>query len=93
MQLTLGRTYWGVLIPSLYTTSLRTPSLRPLRVPSDQNTKWRLSFQILLIRDKNSLSLHICQMNHTFNLEGGGRSLGRRTRAIEWHLRWGHLVD
>ena len=52
-----------MLIPSLYATNLRTPSLRPVRVPSDQNTRWRLPFYILLIRDKNSLSLHICQIN------------------------------
>ena len=31
-----------MLIPSLYATSLRTRSLRPVRVPSDQNTRWRL---------------------------------------------------
>jgi len=33
-----------VLIPSLYATSLHTRSLRPVRVPSDQNTRWRLPF-------------------------------------------------
>jgi hypothetical protein len=53
-----------VLIPSLYATSLRTGSLRPVRVPSDQNTRWRLPVHILPIRDKNSLSLYICQIDH-----------------------------
>jgi hypothetical protein len=33
-----------VLIPSLYATSLRTRSLRSVRVLSDQNTRWRLPF-------------------------------------------------
>ena len=33
-----------MLIPSLYATSPRTQSLRPVRVPSDQNTRWRLPF-------------------------------------------------
>jgi len=33
-----------VLIPSLYTISPRTRSLRPVRVPSNQNIRWRLSF-------------------------------------------------
>jgi len=33
-----------VLIPSLYATSPRTQSLRPVRVLSDQNTRWRLPF-------------------------------------------------
>jgi len=31
--------------------------------PIDQNTRWRLPVHILLIRDKNSLSLHICQVD------------------------------
>jgi hypothetical protein len=34
-----------VLISSFYITSFRTPSLRPVRVPSDQNTRWRLPFK------------------------------------------------
>jgi len=33
-----------VLIHSLYTTNPRTRSLRPIRVSSDQNTRWWLSF-------------------------------------------------
>jgi len=33
-----------VLIPSLYATSSHTRFLRPIRVSSDQNTRWRLSF-------------------------------------------------
>jgi hypothetical protein len=33
-----------VLISFLYATSPRIRSLRPIRVPSDQNTRWRLSF-------------------------------------------------
>jgi hypothetical protein len=70
-----------VLIPSLYATSLRSRSLRPVRVPSDQNTRWRLPVHILLIRDKNSLSLHICQVNHYIFPESGGRSPQRPTRA------------
>jgi hypothetical protein len=52
-----------VLIPSLYATSPRTRSLGPIRVPSDQNTRWRLPFHFSLIKDKNFLSLHICQID------------------------------
>jgi hypothetical protein len=33
-----------VLIHFLYATSPRIRSLRPIRVPSDQNNRWRLSF-------------------------------------------------
>ena len=33
-----------MLISSIYTTSPHTRSLKPVRVPSDQNTRWRLSF-------------------------------------------------
>ena len=33
-----------MLIPSLYATSLCTRSLKAVRVPSDQNTRWRLPF-------------------------------------------------
>jgi hypothetical protein len=33
-----------VLIPFLYATSPRTRSMRPFRVYSDQNTRWRLPF-------------------------------------------------
>ena len=44
-----------MLIPSLYVTSLRTPSLRPVRVPSNQNTRWRLPIHIFTGRDKNFL--------------------------------------
>ena len=39
-----------MLIPFLYATSPRTWSLRPVRVPGDQNTRWRLPF--LLSTDK-----------------------------------------
>ena len=53
----------GVLIPSLYAISLRTPSLRLVRIPSDQNTRWQLTVHILLIRDKNFLYLHIFQVD------------------------------
>jgi len=52
-----------VLIPSLYATSPRTRSLRPVRVPSDQNTRWRLPFHFSLIKDKNFLSPYICQID------------------------------
>jgi hypothetical protein len=44
-----------VLIPSLYATSLRAQSLRPVRVPSDQNTRWRLPHHFLPLRDKEFL--------------------------------------
>jgi hypothetical protein len=44
-----------VLIPSLYATSPRTRSLRPVRVPSDQNTRWRLPHHLSLLRDKEFL--------------------------------------
>jgi len=67
-----------VLIPSLYATSLRTRSLRPVRVSSDQNTRWRLPFHFSLIRDKNFLSPHIFQ-THTH--ECREQSPRRRIRA------------
>jgi len=55
-----------VLIPSLYATNLRIRSLRPVRVTSDQNTRWRLLFHFFpLIKDKNSLLSHIFQDRHT----------------------------
>ena len=44
-----------MLIPSLYATSLRTQSLRPVRVPSDQNTRWRLPHHFSPLRDKEFL--------------------------------------
>jgi len=44
-----------VLIPSLYATSPRTRYLRPIRVPSDQNTRWRLPYHLSLLRDKEFL--------------------------------------
>ena len=46
-----------MLIPSLYATSPRARSLRPVRVPSDQNTRWRLPhhFIFLPLGDKEFL--------------------------------------
>ena len=35
-----------MLIPSLYATSPRARSLRPIRVSSDQNIRWRLLFSL-----------------------------------------------
>jgi len=49
-----------VLIPSLYATSLRTRSLRPVRVPSGQNTKWRLPFYFSTNKRQEFLVSHIC---------------------------------
>ena len=63
-----------MLIPSLYATSLRTRSLRPVRVPSDHNTRWRLPFHFFpLIRDKNSLSPHIYQIHTPLSVEDDRR--------------------
>ena len=73
-----------MLIPSLYATSLRTRSLRSIRVPSDQNTRWRLPVHILLIRDKNSLSIHICQIDHYhFSLRVGDRRDAAHMRHLQ----------
>ena len=44
-----------MLIPSLYATSPRARSLRPVRVPSDQNTRWRLPHHFSLLRDNEFL--------------------------------------
>jgi len=60
-----------VLIPSFYATSPRTRSLRLVRVPSDQNTRWRLPFHFTLIKDKNFLSPHICQIGLHFRFKVG----------------------
>ena len=55
---------FGVLIPSLYATSPRTQSLRPVRVPSDQNTRWRLPFHFL--PTKENIFLSSLDTIHTF---------------------------
>jgi len=60
-----------VLIPSHYATSPHTRSLRPVRVPSDQNTRWRLPFHFRPIDDKNFLSPHICQISLHFRFKVG----------------------
>jgi hypothetical protein len=60
-----------VLIPSLYATSLRTRSLRPVRVPSDHNTRWRLPFHFLPTKDNIFLSPHICQISLHFRFKVG----------------------
>jgi len=60
-----------VLIPSHYATSPRTRSLRPVRVPSDQNSRWRLPFHFRPIDDKNFLSPHICQISLHFRFKVG----------------------
>jgi hypothetical protein len=71
-----------VLIPSLYAINPRTRSLRPVRVPSDQNTRWRLPFHFPLIKDKNFLSSHICQIDiYILDLKWDHISPRRRTRA------------
>ena len=44
-----------MLIPSLYATSPRARSLRPVRVPSDQNTRWRLPHHFSPLRDNEFL--------------------------------------
>ena len=81
-----------MLIPSLYATSPRARSLRPVRVPSDQNTRWRLPFHFPPTKDNIFLSPHICQkdkdryIHFIFEVEYSPR---RRTRATEWRLYWG----
>ena len=52
-----------MLIPFLYATSPRIRSLKPVRVPSDQKTWWRLPFHFPLIKDKNSLFPYTCQID------------------------------
>ena len=47
-----------MLIPSFYVTSPRTRSPRPVRVPSDQNTRWQLPFHFLPIKDNIFLYPH-----------------------------------
>jgi len=64
MQPTLDGGVFGVLIPFLYATNPHTRYLKPIRVSSDQNTRWRLSFHFPLIKDKNLLSPHICQIHY-----------------------------
>jgi hypothetical protein len=54
-----------VLIPSLYATSLRTQSLRPVRVPSDQNTRWRLPFPFFTAKRQRIPCLPIFFQIHT----------------------------
>jgi len=58
-----------VLIPSLYATSLRTRSLRPVRVPSDQNTRWRLPFYFST--DKRQEFLVSLYFRYTHTIERG----------------------
>jgi hypothetical protein len=76
-----------VLIPSLYAISPRTRSLRLVRVPSDQNTRWKWNIH----RDaahvrRNLLSSHVCQIDTLDEVEYSPRC---RTRATEWRLHWG----
>jgi hypothetical protein len=52
-----------MLIPFLYATSPGTQSLRSVRVPSNQNIRWWLPFLFSLLKDKNFLSPHICQID------------------------------
>jgi len=55
MQLTLGKMYLGVLIPSLYATSPRTRCLRPVMFHSDQNIRWRLPFPLSTDKRQESI--------------------------------------
>jgi len=45
-----------VLIPSFYAIGPRTRSVTPIKISSDQNTRWRLDFLFTLIEYKNFLS-------------------------------------
>jgi hypothetical protein len=59
-----------MLIPSFYATTPRTRSLRPVRVPSDQNTRWRLSFYFSTNKRQEFLvSTHLSHIRLDF--EGG----------------------
>jgi hypothetical protein len=59
-----------VVIPSLYATSPRTQSLRPVRVPSDQNTRWRLPFHFPTNKRQYFLvSPHLPDRYHTHFLD------------------------
>jgi hypothetical protein len=56
----------------LYATNPRTRSLRPVRVPSDQNTKWRLPFYFSTGKRQEFLvSTHLPHFLDTTNIEGG----------------------
>jgi hypothetical protein len=71
-----------MLIPSLYATSPRTRSLRPVRVPSDQNTRRRLRF--LLSTNKRQEFFVSTHLPHFYTLNtfwGWMFSPRRRTRA------------
>jgi len=72
-----------VLIPSLYATSPRTRSLRPVRVPSDQNTRWRLPF--LFSINKRQEFLVSPHLPHKIDFEGG---CFRRDAAHMRHCWW-----
>ena len=61
-----------VVTPSLYATSPNARSLRPVRVPSDQNTRWQLSFPLSTNKGQEFLVFPISQpermlavMSHT----------------------------
>jgi len=72
-----------VLIPSLYATSLRTRSLRPVRVPSDQNTRWRLPFHFST--NKRHEFLVSTHLPHKIRFWGWMFSPRRRTRTtVQW---------
>jgi hypothetical protein len=68
-----------VLIPSIYATSPRTRSLRPVRVPSDQNTRWRLSFHFST--NKRQEFLVSTHLPHKIRFWGWMFSPRRRTGA------------
>jgi len=76
MQLT-SRRIWGANT-FLYATSLRARSLRPIKVPSDQNTLWRLSFSLSTNKRQEILVSPISWFTYT---ESGRISPRRRTCA------------
>ena len=77
-----------MLIPSLYPTSPRTRSLKPVRVPSDQNTRWRLPFHFSTNKKTRIPCLpHL--PHYKIRFWGWMFSPRRRTRVTEWRLHWG----
>ena len=58
-----------MLIPSLYATSPRTRSLRPVRVPSDQNTRWRLPFHLTDKRQEFLVSPYLPHIKYIFRVD------------------------
>ena len=79
-----------MLISSLYATSPRTCSPRPVRVPSDQNIRWRLPFHYVhpLIKDKKSLSTPFFLILPGYQYSRIWEWIFRYDTAYVWHWRW-----